>query len=526
MFKAVLATAAILLCVSPAVAEPISISLGISALLGGIAIPVSVGTFVVNTAIGLALSVGLSFASKALMGQNGQQAITPLINAPEIRYNERQPTPSKRIIVGTAQVGGALFFEECKPPYLMQGFLFCARKISAVRKCWIGTNEVLFSDITPNTVLTPLLDTSGAVNYISALKLSVRLGEDDQAIDPLLATDYTNLSAEFRQRGNATGVLRYNYGGDYDTFTRLWGQVQKPNPLFLIDGVSCYDPRDETQDVDDDTTWKFTNNATLVQTYYLTQSFGGRIATSKIDWDKISESADFDDGVFSCLDGTVLKRHTIDGMFNLSQPPVDVLKGMLSANRGRVLESGGRVWVSSSQPKTPIATIYDGILVGAFDYRAAKPKRDLVNRCKCRFVAEDREYQIVDGPILSRTDLQTTDGEILDGTLDLPFTMDHRRAQRLQKAYLDSSRLGKTVTCQVDVSILAQIDDELVGNVVTVDSQLFSQANGTYMVTDVGFGQSYSSIELALVEYDQAIETAYDCNVDEQPFVLESLDVS
>lgn len=537
MIKKLFLACAIIACATgSAVAEPVSLIAGLSAVIfnaglaGSVGGALAVATFAVNTTIGLALSVGLSFASKALMGQKGTEAIgaggsSQGLNAPDVRYNERQSIPSKRIVVGTAQVGGALFYEQVKAPYLTQGILICAREISEFRKCWIGTNEISFANFTPNTILTPF-DVEGQPDYPNRLKVSVRVGSDAQTIDPLIAQDYTNVASTFRQQGIATAVLRYHYGADYTEFTGLWGNVQKPNPLFLVDGVFVYDPRDKTQSATDRSTWKFTNNATLIQTYYLTQSFGGRIPTSKIDYDKVAISADWDDGLVACKDGTFIKRHTIDGVFNLSQSPSDVLRGMLSANRGRVLESGGRIWVASSYPKTPVATIYDAILTGGIEFRSAKPKRDLVNRCKVRLVSEEREYQTTDGPVLSRVDLQEEDGEILDATLELPFTLDHRRAQRLQKAYLDSARLGKTITCQVDVSIMCELEDELVGSAVTFDSELFAQANGTYFVTDVGFDQSFSSIELALVEYDPDIEIDWDCNKDEQDFELATLDVT
>lgn len=68
------------------------------------------------------------------------------INSPAIKYNERQAIPAKRIIYGTVQVGGALFFEQVKPPYLYQELLICAEQISAFRKMWVGTQELAFSN--------------------------------------------------------------------------------------------------------------------------------------------------------------------------------------------------------------------------------------------------------------------------------------------------------------------------------------------------------------------------------------------
>jgi hypothetical protein len=633
-------------------------------------------------------SIGLNYAAQSLLSRGSgplDNSSAGALNDNAIKYNERQATPSKRIIYGTCQVGGALFFEAVKPPYLYQGFLICAEQITAFKKMWIGTTEIAFSSFTPNQILTPLR-VDGQPNYPARLAVSVRLGKPDQDVDPLLRQDFPNLftnpvlSTEgaaignatsgagiasafngvpnkatsasayligsgaltltigknwtapktiggfsftlpndlsiassvtvtlegsndnfatsttlhtlapsayaagttttvtsvanaaaayashrikiaepagatgnlavsqvtfsdliqtdaFRQQGIATAVVRYHYGADYTEFTDLWGQVQKPNPLFLVDGIAIPDPRKFGTILDWDpndptsvqaarATWGFSNNASLVQAHYLTQRYGGRIDPQAMVWDKVSTAADYDDDLVYCLDGTYQSRYTVDGVVTLNQSPSDVLSGMIASNRGFVLESSGAVWVSSSKPRQPVATIYDALLTGAVSIRSAKPKRDLLNRVKTRFVAPDREYQLVDGPALSRVDLQDEDGELLDGTLSLPFTSDNRRAQRLSKAFLENGRLGKQITCRCDVRLLAETEDELIGNVVNFDSDLFSQGNGQYFVTGWGFSDSYASIDVSLTEYDPSLETDWVAAVDEQPFTIADLNVS
>ncbi|QUS39564.1 hypothetical protein RPMA_12490 [Tardiphaga alba] len=523
-------------------AEPISIGAAIIGVFTATAVPAAV-SWAVGTAVLIGASIAVNYAASALMQKSGsgpiatsQYAAETAVNSTAIKYNERQPIPSKRIIYGTAQVGGALFFEEVKPPYLYQGWLICAKKIASFRKMWIGTQEIAFQSLVPNTILTPIA-VYGQPNFPGRLKVSLRLGDANQAIDPILAADFPDLDPEFRQRGIATAVVRYHYGADYTEYTELWGQSSRPNPYFLVDGVAVPDPRrpghvlefdpsDDAAVAAAEATWEFSNNATLIQAHYLTQRYGGRIDPRRFDWAKTAVAADWDDGLVWCLDGTYIRRHTIDGVVTLNQSPANIVSGMLSANRGMVLQSAGKVWPSSSIPRQPVVTIHDGLLTGAVDYRAAKPKRDLINRLKVRFVAEDREYQTADGPVLSRDDLKAADGELLDATLDLPFTMDHRRAQRLEKAFLENARLGKQLVVKCDVLLLANCSEELIGNAVTFDSVLFASANGTYLCTDWSFADNFSSINVSLVGYDAAIETDYRAAVDEKPFVLAPLDVS
>ena len=528
-------------------AEPISAAIGLTALIetiiGGTAITIlgaSVSAASIGGAIvGVGLSIGLNYLAST-MQRSGTGSVPnyadSALNTPAIKYNERQAIPAKRIIFGSAQVGGALFFERVKPPYLYQGLLVSARRITALRKLWLGTQEISFAQFAPNMVLTPL-PVTGLPNYPDRLKVSVRLGDRNQTVDPLLHADFPNLDVSFRQRGIATLVLRYHYGANFEEFQALWGQVQRPNPLVLADGVPLPDPRvpghilrwnpDDPESVAEaEASWSYSNNAALVQTYYLTQRFGGRIHPDRIVWDKVAEAANWDDGLIGCLDGAFIRRHTIDGIVTLNQSPSSVLSGMLSANRGFILESAGKSWVSSSAPRAPIATIHDRILTGAIDYRAAKPKRDLVNRVKSQFIAEDREYQTTVGPVLTRPDLEAVDGELLEATLNLPFTMDHRRVQRLEKAYLDTARLGAQLTVRCDVELLANCAEDPVGNSVNVDSQLFRNINGVWFVSSWGFADGFSAVDLALTKYDPSIETAYTAATDERPFTLAELDVS
>lgn len=513
--------------------DPISAIVGLSSLF-------SFGSLTVlgiplTTVLGVGALVGLSYAAQAFRGQGAANSAGGL-NDNSIRYNERQAIPPKRIIYGTAQVGGPLFFEVVKPPYLYHGFLICAEQINGFRKMWVGSNEINFGSLGPNQTLTPI-PVDGQPDYPNNLKVSFRLGSPSQTMDGLLQSDFASLDSTFRQQGIATAVVRYNYGSNYDAFVKLWGQVQKPNPLWLVDGISIPDPRkaghilnwnpdDPDSLAEARASWSFSNNATLVRAHYLTQKYGGIINPSRIDWDKVAKSADFDDDMIPCKDGTFQRRYTIDGVVTMNQGRSDVMNGFLAANRGFILQEGGRSWPSAAFPRVPVATITDKDLTGAISIRSAKPKKDLINRVKTRMVAPDQEYQKVDGPILSRTDLQTIDGEILDGTLDLPFTIDDRRAQRLAKAYLESGRLGRQISARLDVSFLARCNDSLVGSTVNWDSKLFPQGNGVFFVTEWGFSDGFAAIDVSLTEYDPSIENDWNAATDEQAFEFADLDVS
>lgn len=502
--------------------------------------------FEAASAVGSIFLAGAAISASAALSLMGAGGAPESDLVTEIRLNNRIATPSKRIIYGRTRTGGDMFFEAAVAPYLYHGFMYSSREIDGFERVDIGTDIISIfttSDSLPvDQIITPQgkLDDTGTIvstpDYATNLRISLRLGATDQLVDSIIDTDFPSLSpnadspevSNFRQRGISTGVFRYEWPGTtFDERQAMWGDGQAPNPFVIARGVKIYDPRDPTQDRDDDSTWKWSNNAALVQADYLRQSYGGRIDPDDIDWDRVREAANYDDElVGTTTAGEFIKRHTIDGVVTLNQPPNQVLQNMLSANRGFVCEQAGFVWVSSSKPQDSVLTIHDGLLTGGVDFQPFKAKRDQFNRIMSRFVASERNYQEADGPILNREDLQDTDGELLAATLTLPFTLDNRRVQRLQKAFLETSRIGRPLVVQIDLKALAEARGPLLNSAVTFESELFSPANGTYRVQTVGFTEDYSSLELQLIRYDPSIETDWVPETDEKPFEVEDLDVA
>ena len=502
-------------------ADPISIGIGLQGLFGSTLFFTSTAaTYAFSAVVSGALAVGLSYASSALMGKQGGRGRTQG-NSPEVRYTTRQSIPPKRKAYGEVHCGGALFFERVSPPFLVQGFLVHEGEIDGFEDIYIGTNKVSFAGgIVPNTILTPIA-VQGQPDYAGHLRVSVRLGADDQAHDPLLRNRFGSgiIPNAYRQRGIATVVLEYRHpGNDFDAFQALWGNGRQPNPLFVIRSRRVYDPRDPTQRENDPSTWTYSNNAALCQTDYVRAEHGGRISSDRIHWERVRRAADYDDTPMGTIEGPALKKHTCDGMYTLSQSPSDVMGDLLTANRGTYIQEGGKVWPESSAPKTRVLTITDDILVGGLQFQPFKNRRELVNIVEPRFVAQEIAYETVAGPEWRDEDLLAAHGEPHRATLNLPFTLDHRRCQRLAKLFGLDAQLEASLGIQVDLLALARAKGPLTGGVVTVQSKLFPQANGDYEVRTLGFTEAFSAIELACVAYDGSIESSYDPAVDEKPF--------
>lgn len=495
-----------------------NIALGLTA---GAGLATSAAAFSFATALGaaiaspLGLTLLLTGANLLLRGGSSSSAAA----VAQATASIRQSAPAQRVIYGTQRIGGAVFFlDDSKPPYLYLGLLLSARKISALKAIYIGNVEVRF-DSSGNASTTPFTD--GTTTYV---KFSFRNGDPAQAIDPLLAADFPNLDSSFRQRGIATAVFRFNFGADYTTHQKLWGNVQVPTVEIEVDGAPVYDPRDPTQDPDDDTTWKFSANAALIIADVLRQPYGGRFSSDQIDWDKVAAAAAYDDGLVGLKAGGYQHRYEIAGMVSLDQSPLDIVTAMLASNRGAIIQDQGKVWVQSAAPQTATFTIHDRLIAGAFSFQAAQQIKSLVNRVRSRFIAPDRAYEVADGPVLDRPDLRDDDGQLLEATLELPYVQTYQRAERLMQATLEASRIGRTLT--VPVRLTERTLAIKAGDVGNVWSDLYPLMNGLYQVHETAIADDFSTISLTLVEYDGGIDGDWDPAMDEQDFVLADLDVS
>ena len=502
-------------------------SVGVGATTAAIA-----GQFIAGAAIAIGASAAVAALSRTQTDRSGTsfaggRSSVATANSPEVRGSVKQATPPQRIAFGETRIGGAFYFYKALPPYIYVGHLHSILPITKYVQPFVGETAIgpLNRDSDPYVPLE--------APYDDHLEISVQTGTIDQPINPLLLSDFpSDLDDDFRLPGMPNTVWKADYGADFDDFQALWGNVQIPDFQWVVQGAPIYDPRDPTQrlpndlrDVDDlwdaISTWKYTNTAALIQGHWAMMPYGLNAGLGRVRWDEVAKAADFDDEIIPLKDGTVQKRHTIDGVVTLNEQPLTILEGMIISNRGFVTIRAGQVLVRSSQPQDPIFTLTDDHLVGAFTFRDASPKRELVNWGHTVFIAPDRQYQDAEGPSYKRDDLITKDGEVLDQTVRMPFVSTHQRAQRLLKAYVTEKRLGKQVTGAYDLRAIGCV----IGSVVRVWSELFPSSNGIYTVEGWELAEDLSGVGLALTEYNAAISRDWNAQTDEQDFILEVEDL-
>lgn len=509
----------------------------------GFEVAATVGSIITTgVLVGASFAMNMLAKSQADQGGVGNYGASA-VNSPEVRGTIRMAAAPQRIIYGRMLVGGVWsFYDDATPPYQYVQLMLCRGRISGVRSVMINRNRIYFSGGIPfNTILDPI-EIEGQ-DYLNNLKVSFRQGIPDQAIDPILSADFpvhgttpneivfdedgnvTNLPASFRQRNIATATFKASFGDTREIFEARWGQVAFINPMVEVDGRPVYDPRDPTQDIDDEETWKFIydgkevgRNPSLQQCDWIRQPFGGRLRNDQIRIDELIEAANFDDETVVDKDGNLRPRHQSDGVIVLNENPKHVTEAMLTASRAWLVQSRGRVGWVPSIARDPITTLTEKDILGGFDFKYGPEKADTYNRIRTRFPAEPKDFAEDDGPILDRDDLRTAedDGELLETTVRTPFTTDPRAIQWLAAQYLEESRLDKGLEVPT-IAIRPRFLKLKVGDVVRVQHARYPEIDGIYQIMKDGYAADFTTLTWTLREYNKEIGSK-DRSADEQDF--------
>lgn len=468
----------------------------------------TIGGFTAAQVGGFLLTVALTGAQMAFAARRPKVAGIDQ----STKQNIRADIMPQRRIYGEVQAGGAIFFYEARKPYLYVGYAYSAGLVSAFTGFQINGKKFRIDD--SGAALTPPFYRPSGVSWVN---VSMRDGSTIQARDNIITLDWPEIPDTFRQRGAATVVFRAHYGANRDDHDAIYGNGGGFDPLVTLRGARVYDPRDPSQGRDDPGTWKWSRNATLIIADYLRDPKFGRVPADRIDWESVAMSAARDAEPVGLKGGGWQPRYCIDGVVDTSQTPEEVIRTMLTANRGRVAMTGRKIRIlSGGVQRDPVMTIHDGFIVGAVECRGAAPRNQLVNRVKTEFIAPDREWSSANGPVYDRPDLQEDDGAIYEQSLQLPFVSSHQQAQRLAKAFLLDARFGKFATMQVSLDcVLLEA-----GDVVRLELTWLPAATGLYTVEKAEFAGDFQSIALSLSEFSPEIENGWVPEDDEQPFEI------
>lgn len=502
-----------------AIASTVAVNAALTAGLGSLAWTIGSA---VSFAATLGTTIGLSYAASALSktqpGSSDFAGGSPAsVNSPEVRGNVKNATPKQRIIIGQARSGGAMFVYEVIPPYLYVGILYSSLPVSEFGTLYIGERKATFASLPDNTPVSPLA-VDDQPDYPNRLTVCVQRGTLNQGVNALITSDLGSKfdTTYFETPGVANVVFKFHYGSNAEEFLELWGNVQIPNTQWVIKGVPLPDPRIPSHRLSFDmnepedfyqaiSTWSFSDTAALAQAFWAMMPFGLKAGPTRIDHDALKESASFDEEAVPLAEdvGGAEKRHVVSCVATLADKPNVVMDALFTANRGFPSQRAGKFHVYSSQPREPLITITDAMLVGGFEFRRLKPKKDLTNIARCTYVSPDDEWQDAEGPTDKRLGLIESDGEEFEQSVRLSCTPGEERAFRLLAGFVDEVRLDRFLTCRVTMRAYGLRE----GDVIRRHSETgrYSDQDGLYQVEEWQLAVDRSSVALSLSEYDPTI---------------------
>jgi len=470
-------------------AAPVVVAVASSAIAGWAATAIGLTGFAalaVKAGIGFVVS---SVLNKAIGGSgSGKQQSQPTFQA-EARDRlqvVRSAVETRRIVYGQTMVSGPLVYAESTTLDASNDQLHLVIPLAGHEVEEIG--DTYFNDtLVPFATSGEGVEDGVTSGVYTGLAAQVRhLGGAGQVADHVLVgRSAGKWTAAHRLRGIAYVYVRLVFSADaYPTGI--------PNLKFLVKGKKLYDPRTGL------TVWS--DNWALAVRDYLTADYGLACSAAEIDDTSFIAAANVADENVSLASGTQ-KRYTVNGTVNLADRPLDILRALMSAGAGSLVYSQGKWRLFAGAYTSPVADMDEDWLAGGIQVQARVPRRDLYNAVRGTFSDPDKFWQPTDFPAVVNATYEAQDGDQqIARDIELPFTTDAIRAQRIAKIHLERSRqgIGVVMTCNLKAFKLA------VWDTVRLSIDRLGWENKVFRVTKWSFNPA-GTVDLTLAEEASAV---------------------
>ena len=434
----------------------------------GAAIATGVGLIATPGLVGSAAAFGMTgasaffastFATQFVLGAVAQSMMkkpdmTGLQNNGQT-VTSRNPLAPFKVIYGRTRVGGNILYMGTTPDnenkYLHQVIAIAGHEIDAFEAVYANNEEVA-------------IDGSGfslaSSAYGNKIRIKYKLGTDDQTAFSDLVSETASLgesawTAEHRVRGSALVYIRLEY--DQDKFPN-----GIPNFTFKVRGKKVYDPRTQV------TAWSA--NPALCLNDYLTDQMNGLACAyaTEIDEAALMASANICDQDVVLAQGGTENRYEAHGVISTSERPDDVINKLLTAMAGKAVMTQGKWRILAGTYYTPTLTFDEGDLRSGIRVQTLVSRRENFNTIKGVFSSSVDNYIVTDFPQVSDPlFVEEDNGEIVEKSIELPFTTSAATAQRLAKIELLKARQQITTTLPLKLNGLKAN----VGDIINVDNE-------------------------------------------------------
>lgn len=256
---------------------------------------------------------------------------------------------------------------------------------------------------------------------------------------------------------------------------------------FLIRGARVWDPRDISQDPDDESTWLWSQNAVLCALHYVRFYGAYEVPFSRLpmQWWIAAINVCDEEAEFTDAQGVVTTepRYTTNGSFTFSSKPIEVLNQLEACFAGKIFRQMGQWYVRvGAWYGNPTYTINADDVHGNIKIKWHADLRDRANVVRATFTDPEQNYGRTDAPPVVSDDYQAIDNQILEKSISLPFVRSSTTAQRLATIHLEQTRLG-----EIELPLKHKGLAAAVGRTVFLNLPRESISNKIYRVTERRF---------------------------------------
>jgi hypothetical protein len=310
--------------------------------------------------------------------------------------------------------------------------------------------------------------------------------------------------------GNAYVILKMKWDPD---------KLQAPPRMFFeTSGAKLYDRRKDTtaggsgtHRIDDPDTWELSANPAVALDHYIlgrrlsggtTPIFGIGLDASVVPYDKFAANADLcDESVTLGFGQGTQARYEAHGIIYSDDVYKDVIFDLCRAMNARPADLGGQIAIIDNEAKTSVLTLTDKeVAKGQVEtYTPKKSRQDLIGGVMGTYQDPNNSYNPADYAPYTDPAWATIDGSVLEyDKLDLDYEIDHRRAQRIAKAYGLKQRRQARLTGVYTLEAL-RLED---GDWFTRDSQKFGGGKVFEVIGSPTLNTDDMTVTLNAIEVD------------------------
>lgn len=413
------------------------------------------GAFLASGFGSLLLSVGLS-AAQYLMASRQR---SPAMEA--ARVNVRVPEAERWWHAGVSRAGGSAQFGEYDANgnfwYIvvhgdseLMGVAkryFDDREITVDEDGWVTTREFCLQR--KNVI-------GGGYSLIPYFWIWTSTFTPDDPVPPATSffkSSFTQWTNDHKLAGTTYTVVfcRNIKIEDRHKIYRWRGPFGLGEPAVSIAGCwdRCFDPRDPTQNIGNQNTWKFSRNAALIWARFRTHPYGRNKPMSSVNWEKVAEQADICDQEVVGIDGTQPRYRCGISIPESKERAVGEAEILLTADAMILHDSEGKAYPKVGYYEAPTLTLTRNRDIMAMASREATDGEMETDGVIVRYIEPRFGYQPQPSapwvnPIYYK---EGTTPRYL--TVDILACQNHNQAMRLAKAIglrsQSSHRLAPTV---------------------------------------------------------------------------------